>query len=798
MKSTRLALQKDYRLIGIMTKSGFLAGMSASLALLLVACATPSASPDPDLTPSAQAFRLPESPRLIARPVPPDGGGMAGADLSVAAKPPIIYPGTSNFVDLKKATAAPAPASPSGGGVILNFDGADIRDVAKVIFETLKQNFIVDPQVRGEVTVQTSHPLSRDQLLPTFETILRMNQAVMVREGNLYKILPAAGALSQAHLAPRLGGSNLGYQVRIVPLRYVSPLEMQAIIAPFLPEGGVLKADVARNLLILAGTAQELANVQNTIDTFDVNWLKGMSIGMFRLRNTDSQNMANELNQLLGEGSGTPVAGLLRFVPLSKLNAVLVITPQPEYLKEVATWIERLDGAGGERLYVYAVQNSQAEYMADLLNSLFNLGGGQGGSRGGDVAPGLRAGQVSSGGLSGSGSSAGSSGFGSGSSSSSSLGSSAASGLSTSTASGGASGGSGLSSGAGSSMTAGSRARGGALGGGSASSASGSGGGTALGSGGPSAGMEEVRIVADTENNTLLIWATSQNYERIVSTLQKMDVPPRQVLIEATIAEVTLTGNLQYGLQWFFNNGLGTNNGNPYTGTGSLGISTKDLALNAALSSLKSAGAFTYAVTNGDQMVRALLNTLASDSKLRVLSSPQVMVIDNQQAVIRVGDQQPVPTGATTINNVTTTGGVSYKDTGVLLDVLPRINAGGMVNMEITQEVVDVGGIDAATSQRSFLQRKVTSKVAVRSGQTLVLGGLIRDSRRDGQSGVPVLYKLPVVGSLFGTTTGEANRTELIVLITPRVVENSQEAEQVTEEIKRKMREVAPLVTPAG
>ncbi len=764
-----------------MKKSGFLAGIGASLALLLAACATTSVPPDPDLS-TAQALPLPQSPRLIARSTPSDAASQAGADLSVAAKPPIIYPGTGNFVDLKAATA-PAPVSQGGGGgVILNFDGADIRDVAKVIFDTLKQNFIVDPQVRGEVTVQTSRPLTRDQLLPTFETILRMNQAVMVREGNLYKILPAAGALSQAHLAPRLGGSELGYQVRIVPLRYVSPIEMQAIIAPFLPEGGVLKADVARNLLILAGTAQELANVQSTIDTFDVNWLKGMSIGMFRLRNMDSQAMATELGQLLGEGSGTPVAGLLRFVPLRKLNAVLVITPQAEYLKEVATWIERLDGAGGERLYVYAVQNSRADYMAELLNGLFNLGGGQGSGRGGEVAPGLRAGQVSSGGAGG-----GLSGT-SGSGSSSSFGTS-----STGSSSGlGSSAGLGGSSGAGS-LSNGGRSQGRNLGGG-ISSASGGEVGTTLGSGGPSAGMEEVRIVADTDNNSLLIWATSQNYERIVSTLQKMDVPPRQVLIEATIAEVTLTGNLQYGLQWFFNHGLGSNNDGRITGTGSLGIDSKDLELNDVLSD----SAFTYAITNGAGKIRALLNTLASDSKLKVLSSPQVMVIDNQQAVIRVGDQQPTPAGTSTINNVTTSGGVNYKDTGVLLDVLPRINSGGMVNMEVTQEVVDVGPVDAATSQRSFLQRKVTSKVAVRSGQTLVLGGLIRDSSRAGQSGIPLLYKLPVVGALFGTTTGEANRTELIVLITPRVVENSQEAEQVTEEIKRKMREVAPLVTPAG
>lgn len=765
-----------------MGKSGFLSTVGALLGLLLGACATaPPGQSTPDMAASSDGSPA-GSPRLIATALPADSPARVRQNATaVPTGNAIILPGTGNFID-QKAASRPVPAPRSTPGqVTLNFDGADIRDVAKVIFDTLRENYTVDPQVQGEVTVQTSRPLARDQLLPTLETLLRMNQAVLVREGNLYKILPAADAVRLGRLSPRLGGGGVGYGVRIIPLSYVSASEMQAIIAPFLSEGAVLRADVARNLLILAGTPQELANVQSTIDTFDVNWLKGMSIGMFRLRNVDSQAMASELNQLLGEGSKTPIAGLLRFVPLSKLNAVLVITPQVEYLKEVATWIERLDGVGGERLYVYAVQNSRAEYVAELLNSLFNLGGG-GASRGGDVAPGLRAGQLSGGGGTGSGLSGdASSSLGGGSAGSSTLSGGSSSGLGGS--SGSSMGGGGTTPSVGSRGRAGAGTRGGA---------------SSMGSGGPSAGMEEVRIVADSENNSLLIWATSQNYERILGTLEKMDVPPRQVLIEATIAEVTLTGKLEYGLQWFFNNDVGS-----YTGSGSLGL-PPDLTLKNAIPGALP-GQFTYAITDGAGIVKALLNALASDSKLKVLSSPQVMVVDNQQAQIRVGSQQPIPAGTTTVNDVTTSGGVEYKDTGVLLEVLPRVNSGGMVNMEIKQEVIDVGPLvpvrqagSVATQERSFLQRSVTSKVTVKSGQTLVLGGLIRDNRTSGQSGFPVLYKIPVLGALFGSTSEAVDRNELIVLITPRVVENSLEANQVTEEIKRKMQQVAPLVAPAG
>ena len=752
------------------------------LAWLLGACAT---VPEGEVSVGEGAESVaPASPQtgerlqLTARP------GTESSTPVQALPKATIFPGTGEFINPQTA-GKPAPkapgAAPSGSGVTLNFEDASIRDVVKVIFETLKENYVIDPQVQGEVTVQTSRPLTTEQLLPTLETLLRASNAVLVREGGVYRIIPSTGALKLGNLTPRLGGSRVGYGVRIVPLNYVSALEMQNIIAPMLPDGAILLADATRNLLMLAGTAQELNGVQETINTFDVNWLKGMSIGLFRLRNVDSQAVANELNQLLGEGSGTPVAGLVRLVPLSKLNAVLVITPQKEYLKEVAVWIERLDGIGGERLYIYHVQNSRAEYVAELLNGLFNLGGGSSAGRGGELAPGLKPAQLSSGAGSSGGLSGGAS-LGGGN-----LGMQSLSGSGLGSLGGGASGGSSKSSSAASGGS--SKSSSGASGGSSKSSSS------SLGSGGPSAGMEEVRIVADTENNALLIWATSQNYERIISTLEKMDVRPRQVLIEATFVEVTLSGQLKYGLQWFFNNNVG----NGYDGNASLGL-PNNLTLTDALKGV-AANQFSYAITDSGGIVKALLKALAADSKVKVLSSPQVMVLDNQQASIQVGTKTPIPQGTTTVNNVTTSGGVDYEQTGVLLEVLPRINAGGMVNMEIKQQVSEPGTIvelgssgATTTSAREFLQRSVTSKVVVKDGQTLVLGGLIRETGTDGQSGIPVLYKVPVLGALFGQTTQEESRTELIVLITPRVVQDSLDAGQVTEEIKRKMQAVGQMV----
>ncbi|PIE82802.1 MAG: type II secretion system protein GspD [Candidatus Contendobacter odensis] len=754
---------------------------SVVLALLVGACATTEqgkeAASEIQVQPAAstQSTQKAMEPTLSSgQPVgaiplyKPAGSDGKNSDMLLLSSPnlqqppkAVVYPGSGDFINRRKAatrtSSATGFASSSGRGLTLQFEAVSIRDVVKAIFETLNQNYVIDPQVNGLVTVQTSRPLANNQLLPTLETLLRMNGAVLVREGGVYRILPAAGVLKQGKFAPKLRGSGVGYGVRIVPLRYVSAAEMQAIIAPLLPEGGVLRVDVARNLLVLAGTAQELASIQETIDTFDVNWLRGMSIAMFRLRNLDSRSMASELNQLLGEGSGTPIAGLVRLVPLTKLNAILVITPQKEYLREIAVWIERLDGISGERLYIYPVQNSSSDYMAELLNGLFNSGGG-GGSSGGQLAPGLKPKRLSG---------------GQGNPEASNNGSKTSTSSKTSK-SGGTSAGAPSLGGYTPDINAG-------------AGSSGRGGLSSFGSGGPSAGMEEVRIVADVENNSLLIWASAPNYERILNTLRKIDVVPRQVLIEATIIEVTLTGQLQYGLQWYLTHGIADG----FKGLGSLGLNT-NVEINNALAAAPK-GSFSYAIADSAGFVRAFLNLLAKDSKVKVLSSPHVMVVDNQQAVIRVGTQQPV-SGQQTIVDSNVVQSFDYKDTGILLEVLPRINSGGMVNMDIKQEVIDVGTLDEATKQRAFLQRAITSKVAVKDGNTLVLGGLIRDNRTEAKSGIPVLYRLPVVGPLFGSTNEQIDRTELIVLLTPRVVENTEDVDGIIRELKSKMQEILPAL----
>lgn len=738
------------------------------LALVLNACATPGGT---EAGGDAQVLVAQPPARNTSLSIEGLGGiapaAAEQADSDVLQAQTTLFPGTGKFIDSRAASKS-ASVTPAAGDVTLNFEGASIRDVVKVVFDTLQENYVIDPQVQGEVTVQTSRPLPKDMLIPTLESLLRMNDAALVREGGVYKVVPVASATSK--LSPRLSRPKLGFGVRIVPLRYVSASEMQKILEPFVPQGGVLRVDTARNLLILAGTSQELANLQETIDIFDVNWLKGMSVGLYKLQNIDSQTITTELDKMFGEGSRLPLSGMFRFVPVHQLNAVLVITPQPEYLHEAGQWIERLDGSGGERLHVYSVQNGKADYLASVLNAVFGTGESSSAltSRLGQVAPGLQPAQLSTPSLSGQESESNLQ-TGSRSTPLSSTGSSNG----TSSLAGGTSS---ISSGTGS------------LSGGASSYTE----GTQALSGKSSApvkaaelgfGAEAVRVVADTENNALLIWADTRNYDKILGALRKLDVTPRQVLVEATIAEVTLTGDLQYGLQWYFKNDVGN-----YGGTGSL-----DLQTNVPVNSVLGSG-FAYAITDSAGFVRALLSALASESKLKVLSSPQLMVIDNQEASIQVGTQQPITTSSTITDGGNTIQAFQLKDTGVILQVRPQVNAGGLITMDIHQEVTNVGPPDLLTRQSTFDRRAITSRVAVQSGQSIVLGGLIKDRHTKTNSGIPVLYKLPVIGPLFGTVGDNVDRTELVVLLTPRVIETSKDTRAVIDDLKRRMKEVAPMM----
>lgn len=749
-----------------------------------------------------------------------------------ATRPPEFYPSSGGV--LGEGPSEPLPPR-KDGKYTLNFDDADLAEVAKTILgDTLKVNYILSPKVTGKISLQTTRPLADDELIPTLEMLLKMNGAVLIKDGPLYKIEPDASAVVDAP-GPRVGGAlPTGYQMRIVPLKYVGVQEMQKVIEPMMPPKSVIRADEVRNILVVAGSSDEVAGVLETIRMFDVDFMRGMSVALFPLKNVEAPTIVEELDKVLGDTHKGPLAGLLRLLPIERLNAVLAVTPQPRYLQEVETWIERLDRYNSARaggVHVYRVQNVDATELANTLSAIFGTGGNSGGGRGrGSLSPGSRGAEVGGGGLfsgGGSSSGSGSSSFGDDSSSSSGslggggfgsnsggIGGSSGGGFGNSSSGGigGSSGGLGGSSGGigggGRSSFGSSGSRSGGIGGGGGGfsgggafgTRSGAGGGGGRGRGGAAAAdLGNVRIVADPSNNALIIIAKAQEFKEIEAVVKELDQVPLQVLIDATIAEINLTDDLSYGLSWFIQHGINGSAGDGALGTGNTGGTNGIDLINLAkdVGANLGTGGFTYAFSpNSGRDFKVVLTTLAKERKVNFLSTPSLMVLNNQEANIKVGDSVPVQTGSfqsTLTANTGISSSISYRDTGVILNIRPRVNAGGLVLMDIEQAVDNVGSSTATANTAvqnntpTFQQRQIKSSVAVANGDTLVLGGLIRENVTFDQGGIPVLYKIPYIGSLFGTKTTNNTRTELVVLITPRVVESRAKSRDITNEFRRKL-----------
>lgn len=615
------------------------------------------------------------------------------------------------------------------GDITLNFANAEIREVVDAVLgQALGLSYIIDPRVQGEVTARTSQPIPRSAVIPALENILALNGAALTLDNGIYKVVTlqqAATGLTGVVLSTRAQDSARGFAIHVIPVRYASAQSLSEVLRPFIGPGRVFRIDAARNLIVFAGTGPEAHDLIEMIKVFDVDWMAGMSFALFPVQVADAKAVVADLETVFLQNGQSPLAGLVRFVPIERLNAVLVISPQPAYLDKVETWIDRLDRGGegaGRRIFVYHVQNGRAEDLAKVLDSIFQSDGdGRQRQTGDGLAPGLTPAVLT--------------------------------------------GASPAVEGEGNNRPVPPPARG--------QRVSDTTGISAIIAGG------KIRIIADKRNNALVILATTAEYRMIEATLKRLDLTPLQVLIEVTIAEVTLNDELRYGLQWFFQKG--NNN-----------VSFSTLASGAVSSAFPG---FSYVFTPSN--AQAVLNALAEITDLRVISSPQLMVLNNQTARLQVGDQVPIATqSAVSVSdpNAPIVNSIEFKDTGVILTVTPRVNAGGLVTMEVLQEVSDV--ILTTTSDLNsptIQQRSIESTVAVQSGDTVALGGLIQDREEESQSGVPLLSEIPILGNLFKSTNKIKRRTELLVLITPRVVRDRREAQEVTEELRKRFTGIEPL-----
>ncbi len=688
-----------------------------ALLVLLAGCATPtiprmqrSAEPLPSTAGKT------EEPQQAATPA-------AAAPVSRAR----ITPGTGQMIDMQASSAPPLDTS-AVGEATFNFEGESVHAVVKAILgDLLQQNYVIAPTVQGTVTLATPRPVSAEQAMSLLEMVLGWNNARLIWSDGRYSIVPSDKALA-GNLAPRTDSlsNSRGYEVRAVPLKYIAASEMEKLLKPYAREGAIVQKDEGRNLIVFAGTRAELQNYLRTVEIFDVDWLAGMSVGVYPLQSAQALKVVAALEKAFGEGSKTPISGMFRFMPLEGQNAVMVITAQPKYLKDVETWIQQIDTGGeGTRLYVYDVQYMKATDLADQLNSVYGQGSTSRRSSAPSLMPGMEPVEVRT-----------------------------------------------------TDMPP-------------ATSATPTPVSAPSSMGGDGSGIPggDVGISAAEGSNSLLVRASPTQWDSIRRAIERLDVMPAQVHIEAQVVEVKLTGELSYGVSWFFGNAI---------------TDATALAASQSLNDFRNSGSSIRPAPNGSSFTflgpsaQVILNTLDSVSELHVLSAPSVLVRNNVEADFNSGTQIPVAStiinsgGNTNVDN--TFSQVQFRQTGVSLKVKPRVSSNGLVFMEITQEVSSPSP-DAPTvgGNVSVDNRKLHTEVAVQNGQTVVLAGLIKTEQGKGSSGIPMLSRIPVIGGLFGSQNRSNNREEVLVLITPTVVRSPDDARKLTDEYGERFKVLEPL-----
>ena len=623
------------------------------------------------------------------------------------------------------------------GTIALNFDKASLRTVIDAVLgDALGLPYTVDERVDGVVTMVSPQKLNREQALEALDGILRLNGATLIKGDTLYRVVLAANA-RQALPGPKLGAKDPGYAISVYVANHTSAAALQKLIEPLYQMAGAVAADPEHNLLLVTGGAEERRALIDAARLFDQDWLANQSVGIYPLHHARPKTMVEELRSLYGQGGAAAAEGsIVRFSAVERLNAVMVVSRQASGLDGAGAWIARLDqvGAGERSLHVYQVHYAKVATVAKLLSRLFtNTGAVEAGNAA--LPSGTVGTKITT--------------------QAATVTPAAPSGAAPTSSAGFASSDKALSEPETETLDAGDSGNG-------------------------------PKIIPDPASHALLVMANQAEARTIETALAQLDAKPAQILIEATIVEVTLNKNLQFGVQYFLrgtklleqDSSVGFNAGST-AGT----ISGIAPGFNGVLGT----------IGNPSVIISAL--DQVTDSK--VLSSPQLLVTDSKEALLKVGTQTPLLTQqavSTLTSSPPIVSSVEYHDTGVILRVLPHANEAGMVSLDIAQEVSDV--VPSATNPLTpnIEQRRIESSVTVQSGQTVLLGGLIAENNSVGRNGLPLLSDLPLLGPLFGQQSDNRNRTELIIFITPHVLHDNDDAKALTDELLGRLTSMRPAV----
>jgi general secretion pathway protein D len=733
--------------------------LSRSLATRFAACWLAAIAVSGCSAPGAIGPTINAQPRLSGQPVSLDSMAYDPAPTGAVPLPSpssravaSTEPGDGELIGSSARRQRPGA---SDANIVLNLSSVPLQQAAKTVLgDMIGVNYVVDPRVDGVISVQTTNPVNKADALELFQTALAPIGAVLVQSRGIYRIAPAdqaaTGVISTGQ-APG-GGTVGGNGIRVVSLKYVSATEVARVLEPMVPKGAIVQADDARNILALKGSPAEIDSMLDSISIFDVDVMRGMSFAVVPVKTPQPEKMVDELKGIFASEKEGPLKGRVRFIANTRLGAILVVTSQPGYLPRAQSWIRRLDSkaSGSERqLHVYQVQNRPVVELATVLQSMFsNEMKIVRPTR--NVSP--RSTQTSL---------AGTSARASGPGGAMPTQDPGPSGLS-------------RSGGPGGELQSLARALNN-----DPDAAANDPMDTAQPSSTGSVGEPPLKIVADETKNSLLIMANDRDFQRVLRVIQGLDVVASQVLIEAVIAEVALNDKLQYGVQWQLSKG----------GTPTASFS------NALTGGVAAAfPGFNYAVNAAS--IASTLSALNALTHVNVISTPSLMVLDNKTARLQIGDQVPITTQTATSTVTAQTAivnSITMQDTGVILSVTPRINESGRVQLEIEQEVSAVvktttSNIDSPTIQ----QRRVKTTVVINDGEVLALGGMIQEQATKTSSQIPLLGDIPGIGAAFSNRNNDVQKTELVILIVPRVVRDGTESRLVTEEYRRKMNVYMP------
>jgi general secretion pathway protein D len=671
-----------------------------------------------------------------AQPAPPASAppaAIAPATVSVAPHATPEDAPTGTIVRGTQPTIRPPSAQrpyvARPGDVTLNFPATDVHEAAKAILGD-----ILGLNYAVDAAVEGEVTVETAQPVAKEDVLPIFEQALKAANLGLVRrgrLYTIVPLADARRQSQLLAGTEAGYGTEAIVVRFVNVAELRKIIEPLVPEGAIAQSDTERNMLMVTGTAGERRAIRALVRQFDVNWLRGMSFALFIPQRSNAQTLIAELEQVVN-APGAPTKGLVRLVAIERLNGIVAISSQPQILNDVKRWItmlDRRDGDNERRLFVYRVQNGRAVDLANVIAVAFG-GQARAAGAGQPASPGVPA-------LSGAAPPA-----------ATTAPSAASTAFPASTM---------------------------PLPTGPAAQAPAHAQTVSLGAAG-----RPVTITADETNNAIVVYGTARDYAVVEDALRKLDVVPLQVLIEVMVTEVTLNDGLQYGVQWFLTNG-----------------ETRSVLSNTeSAQPLPFFPGFNYFFNSGNG-IRATLSALSSVTDVKVVSSPTLLVLNNHTAAIEVGDQVPIATqSAVSVDNpdAPIVNAIEYRDTGVILRVTPRVNDGGLVLLDISQEVSDVSATASSTiNSPTVQQRRIASSVAIQDGRTIALGGLIRDNDTRTRGGIPYLKDIPLVGNLFSNTDNTHKRTELLVLLTPRIVRNAVDLQAITEELRGKIQTVEPL-----